>query len=136
MLALVFDEGEYSKVAHYVIHHKSQLLVMYSDRTTQDSEHDSGDGCGGGKVTIVDIHPQHHRFSNEKALSTRGFAIKTLHKPNRQDFERGRNVLGKFKGDNEHENILTLLATYELTDETPYKFNSIFYRADGNLHRY
>ncbi|KAI0199921.1 kinase-like domain-containing protein [Astrocystis sublimbata] len=84
---------------------------------------------------MVKIHHQHHKFDN-KFLSGRGFAIKSLNSPDREIFEREKTILGKFKGDNQHENMVTLLATYELTYKTTNRFALIFYRADGNLFHY
>ncbi|KAI0103826.1 kinase-like domain-containing protein [Nemania sp. FL0031] len=136
MLAPVFEEGKYNLVRHYVIYHQNQLPFIHQDDTTQDSEYDgSNDEGGGGRVTMVNIHPHHHRFTNE-ALSKRGYAVKALHNPSRKVFERERDILSKFKGHNEHENIVSLLATYELDYKSRHKFNMIFYRADGNLFDY
>ncbi|KAI1121967.1 hypothetical protein F5Y10DRAFT_287650 [Nemania abortiva] len=136
MLALVFEEGDYNCVPHYVIHNRCQLPFVPSNNSRQGHESDNGDDAGGfGKVTMVDIHPYHHRFS-DKDRSARGFAIKALHDPSRKAFKRERDILSKFKGSNKHENIVTLLATYELSYESRYRFNMIFYRADGNIYRY
>ncbi|KAJ8131727.1 hypothetical protein O1611_g1897 [Lasiodiplodia mahajangana] len=135
MLAPVFEEGEYNLVRHYVVYNQSQLPFIHQDDSTQDSDYDSNDEGGGGRVTMVNIHPHHHRFTNE-ALSKRGYAIKALHDPSRKAFERERDILSKFKGINEHENIVVLLATYELDYKLRHKFNMIFYRADGNLYDY
>ncbi|KAI1149227.1 kinase-like domain-containing protein [Nemania diffusa] len=135
-LAPIFEEGEYNLVKHYVIARRSQLPFITSNDAGKGHKPDNGDDSGGGgMVTMVDIHPHHHTFSDE-SLSKRGFAIKALHKPNREAFERERSILSKFKGHNQHENIVILLATYELANETGHKFNMIFYRADGNLYGY
>lgn len=142
MLAPIFREGGYNRVPHEVIHHHDQLPFIRPDNPIEASEY-SSDECvgGGGKVTMVNIHPAHHTFS-DKTLSKRGFAIKVLHTTKHELFKRERTILGKFIGTKRHENIVTLLATYELTnehtleptDERTSKFGLIFYRADGNLY--
>lgn len=142
MLAPIFREGDYNDVPHVKIHHRDQLPFIRPDNATKSFE-DSSYECvgGGGKVTMTNIHPAHHRFS-DKTLSKRGFAIKVLHKPNPELFKRERTILGKFIGAKRHENMVTILATYELTnehslgptDELASEFGLIFYRADGNLY--
>ncbi|KAJ8120389.1 hypothetical protein ONZ43_g2891 [Nemania bipapillata] len=129
VLAPVFEEGDYNDVPHYIIHDQNQLPFTHFEGSSELAYRCPRD------TSIVHIHPGHHRFS-DKTLSKRGFEIKSFHKDDLEAFKQEIRIASKFKGDNKHENMATLLATFELTYERQYKFHMIYYRADGDLYDY
>jgi len=87
---------------------------------------------GYGRVVMMNIHSDHHNFS-DKRLCERGFVVKQqLHDENRDAYKREIYMLMNFSGGRSHPHMVSLLATYEQFN----RFNLIFYRAEGDLFDY
>ncbi|KAI8941652.1 hypothetical protein NX059_002865 [Plenodomus lindquistii] len=126
LLAPFFSPDENGNVKHYILQDQ-HTLPFVAPVTAQGNE---ADRVGGyGKVLMVNIHRDHHNFSDLQ-LSQRGFAIKQqIDGEDREAFKQEASILRKFSGKNAHPHMVSLLATYEHCN----KFHLVFYRADGDL---
>lgn len=87
---------------------------------------------GYASVFQVAIHPQHHNFSvPSNRAEDASFAIKRLHSQNEEAFEREVEMLKKFSRNN-HDHLISLLATYEQFD----RFFLVFDWAEADLQGY
>jgi hypothetical protein len=130
MLAPFFSKGKHGDIMHYVLQDKHVLPFIGTNEIHDTLAEKTG---GFGKVSMVQIHPEHHNFP-EELLCSPGFAVKQqVHVEDRETFKKEIKVLKIFSGEGRgHPHIVSLLATYEQFK----KLNLIFYRADGDLFAY
>lgn len=128
MLAPFFSQGKNGRVNHYPLHDQHILPFVTWTQAEDDS---SGSQGGYGKVTIVTLHPAHHKLGHKTSHSTK-FAVKQLLLNDRKSFEREREILKKFSGVHSHQHIVSLRATYSYRG----KYHFIFDRANSDLGRF
>lgn len=139
MMAPFFKFKTPNKVSHYNL--EDQRLLPFVDGrevlSGKPLQHDNEQvtdleeiESGFSKVFMVWVHPQHQNLSSDEC--DRGFAIKQLIKPSKDDFDQEVEMLKKFIGDRSHPHIVSLLATYKQYG----RYHLIFHRADGNLFEY
>lgn len=124
MLAPFFSQGEYNYTPHYIL--KDQHILPFT--STKDQNEYEG---GFGRVFMVKIHPDHHKFRSPDNREPR-FAIKQLQRRDSTSFKREVDILKKFTGANSHKHVVSLLATYEQFN----KYHLMFHWADENLFNY
>ncbi|KAJ4405325.1 hypothetical protein N0V91_005275 [Didymella pomorum] len=130
LLAPFFSKGSGSSdVKHYLL--REEHILPFVECAEVPGE--EGDKAGGyGKVSMVQIHPDHHNFEDPE-LCSRGFAIKQqIYESDTAIFQTEINVLKKLGGGRGHPHIVSLLATFEQFK----KLNLIFHRAQGDLFAY
>lgn len=124
MLAPFFSQGEYNYTPHYIL--KDEHILPFT--STEDQNEYEG---GFGRVFMVKIHPDHHKFRSPDNREPR-FAIKQLQRRDSTSFKREVDILKKFTGANSHKHVVSLLATYEQFN----KYHLMFHWADENLFNY
>ncbi|KAL1651715.1 hypothetical protein SLS61_005378 [Didymella pomorum] len=127
LLAPFFSKGSgQGEVKHYLL--RDEHILPFLD-CTDVLEEDSDKVGGYGKVSMVQIHPDHHNFDDE-GLGSRGFAIKQqVYDCDTAVFQTEIDILKKFSGGRGHPHIVSLLATFEQFK----KLHLIFHRAQGDL---
>lgn len=129
LLAPFFSKTGKGEVKHYPLREDHILPFVECNGVSEEDSEKSG---GYGKVSMVQIHPDHHDFEDPK-LSSKGFAVKQqLYEGDTAVFQTEIDVLKKFSGGRGHAHIVSLLATFEQFR----RLNLIFYRAQGDLFAY
>lgn len=85
-----------------------------------------------GQVFEVEIHPDHHAFDTNSSAKHNVFAVKRLKSGRMDDFRRHTKLLKVLSRSRPHENLITLLATYEHRGH----YHLIFPWAGANLLSY
>ncbi|KAF2714314.1 hypothetical protein K504DRAFT_394598 [Pleomassaria siparia CBS 279.74] len=132
MLAPFFSRGLDGSVKHYILQDEHVLPFLpptLSHQRTDTITHRIG---GYGKVSMVQIHNEHHNFQ-DATLHNRGFAVKQqLYDEHRAAYKKEIAILKRFTEEQSHKHVVSLLASYEQFR----KFHLIFYRAEGDLFEY
>lgn len=123
-LAPVFSQDPSFGVQNYALRDQDILPLVV------DMQNHGADKIGGyGKVSMVNIHEDHHKFPIQ-LLGLNGFAIKQqMAKEDRVVFTRESEILKELSGSNQHRHISPLLATFEQFG----RMHLIFYRATGDM---
>ncbi|KPM35894.1 hypothetical protein AK830_g10667 [Neonectria ditissima] len=134
-----FMRPESRGIYHYVFHDPTTLPFIQKDpRYREDTkgfrkpikEVHTG---GYSQVRRVKIHPSHHRFSDYGIQSSdNNFAIKSISASKRTDFQREVSVLLRFTH-RRNEQLVKLLATYEVRSGKDTSYHLIFPWADRSV---
>jgi hypothetical protein len=124
-----FYQEEGGDVKHYKLKDNHILPFTSLDNMPEREMNRKGEYK---RLQIVDIHPGHHSFRNDKYYG-RGFAVQhQIHEEHRSRIKKEIDILKKFSGGRSHPHIVFLLATYEQFK----KYHLIFRRAEGDLFTY
>lgn len=124
---------EHGEVQHLQLE-EQRILPFIEDSREQKPRFSRRTELEGGFASVykVVIHHQHHDFhTSPDKPGPASFAIKRLHSQNEDAFKREVEMLNKFSG-NKHENLISLLATYEQFD----RYFLVFDWAERDLQAY